>query len=139
MSFLLKEELKTVATAEMVTIITNSDDIIITEIIEESIDLMRSYLHQNYDTEALFAAVDDAREKIVVKYLKDIVIYEIYCRRTRQINELAKQRYDEAMLWLERVAKGEINPGLPTRIDPDTGAEETFMKTGGRKTYDNHW
>lgn len=139
MSFILKEELNTVATAEMVTIITNSDDTIITEIIDESIDLMRSYLHQNYDTEAIFTAVDADRSKIIVKYLKDIVIYEIYSRRTRQINELAKQRYDEAMLWLERVAKGDINPGLPTLTDPDTGTDETFLKTGSRKTYRNHW
>lgn len=139
MSFLTKEELKTVATAEIVNIIVNSDDTIITEIIDESIDLMRSYLHQNFDTEVIFAAVDVERPKIIVKYLKDIVIYEIYCRRTQRINELAKERYDEAMLWLEKVAKGLINPGLPTRIDPETGTDETFLKTGGRKTYGNHW
>lgn len=139
MSFLNKEELQTVATAEIVNIIVNSDDTIIEEIIDESIDLMRSYLHQNYDTDTLFDQTGDDRSKIIVKYLKDIVIYEIYSRRTRQMNELAKQRYDEAIMWLDKITKGEINPGLPPRIDPDTGTGGTFMKTGSRRTYDNHW
>ena len=139
MSFLNKEELKTVATAEIVNIIVNSDNTIVAQIIEESIDLMKGYLHQNFDTQEIFEAQNDERSLTVLKYLKDIVIYEIYSRRSRQINTLVKERYDEAMLWLDKVAKGTINPGLPTRIDPNTGSSETFMKTGGRKTYKNHW
>jgi len=142
--FLDKEELKTVTTEEIVNKIINSDNSIVTDIIDESIDLMSTYLYQYYDTEAIFSKEDDERNKTILKHLKGIVVHEIYTRRTKSFNEVAKARYDEAMLWLEKVSKGEIKPPLPVRqIDtngdgiPDTAIE--FIKSGSRKNYKNHW
>ena len=42
--YLTKEELKTVATKEVIDLITQGDEQIVTEIIAESIDLIASYL-----------------------------------------------------------------------------------------------
>lgn len=144
MAFLTKTELKTVGTAEVINIITNNDDAITTEIIAESIDLMKSYLFRYYDTEAIFSKTDGERSKVILKYLKDIVIHEIYIRRTKQMNEVAKMRYDEAMIWLEKTSKGEIEPDLPKKqVDSDgdgqPDAAESFLKLGSRRTYKNHW
>ncbi|MDO5608266.1 MAG: DUF1320 family protein [Capnocytophaga sp.] len=142
--FLKPEELKTVATREVIDLITNSDTSIVTEIIAESTGLMASYLFKYYDTHIIFTQEDDRRSKIVLKYLKDIVIHEIYIRRTKTINEVAKLRYDEALLWLEKLAKGDIEADLPKRLTDTNGDgipdEPTpFMKLGSRKTYKNHW
>lgn len=137
MAFLTQDELKTVATAEVVNLITRGDEAIVTQIIVESIDLVKTYLFMHFDTNAIFTAVDDARSQVILKYLKDIVIHEIYIRRTKQVNEAAKLRYDEAMLWLEKVAKGIIQPDLPLKIVDGEGVP--FMKLGSRKTYKNHW
>ncbi len=144
MPFLTEQELKTVATSEVVNLITNNDDEIVSEIIEESIDLMKSYLFRYYDTESIFEKQGEERPKILVKYLKDIVIHEIYIRRTKRMNEVAKLRYDEALLWLEKVSGGKIDvnlPPKPTDTDGDGEADghSTFMKLGSRKTYKNHW
>ena len=140
--YLTKEELKTVATKEVIDLITQGDEQIVTEIIAESIDLIASYLYKYYDTEAIFDKEGDERSKILLKYLKDIVIHEIYIRRTKNLNQVAKLRYDEAILWLEKI--GEIEVALPKRLrdtdgdgNPDTPTP--FMKLGGRKTYKNHW
>ena len=142
--FLTKEELKTVATDEIINKIINNDDSIVTDIIAESIDVMSTYLFQYFDTEAIFAKVASERNLTILKHLKGIVIYEIYTRRTKGTNEVAKSRYDEAMLWLEKVSEGKIKPPLPIRVldtnadgTPDTTA--TFMKLGSRKTYANHF
>ena len=142
--YLTKEELKTVATKEVIDLIVQFDDGIVEEIIAESIDLMASYLYKYYNTEAIFAKEGNERSKVLLKYLKDIVIHEIYIRRTKTLNQVAKLRYDEAMLWLEKVLKGEIEIDLPKRLKdtngdgvPDTSTP--FMKLGGRKTYRNHW
>lgn len=144
MAFLTEPELKTVATAEIINIITQNKDEIVTTIIEESISLMSSYLFKYYDTAAIFSKTAEDRSKVVIKYLKDIVIHEVYVRRTRQMNEVAKNRYDEAMLWLEKVGKGEIEPDLPRKLidtngdgEPDT--ERPFLKLGSRKNYKNYW
>ena len=120
--YLTKDELKTVATKEVIDLITQGDEQIVTEIIAESIDLMASYLYKYYDTEAIFAKEGDERSKILLKYLKDIVIHEIYIRRSKTLNQVAKLRYDEAMLWLEKIAKGEIEVALPTTRRPPPSA-----------------
>ena len=140
--FLSKEELKTVATDEIINKIINGDESIVTDIIEESIDVISTYLYQYFNTEAIFAKEDNERNKTILKHLKGIVIHEIYTRRTKTMNEVAKDRYDEAMLWLEKVSEGKIKPPLPIRaIDtdgdgtPDTPA--TFLKLGSRKNYEN--
>lgn len=141
--FLEKSELKTVATDEIINKIINNDDAIVTNIIEESIDLMSGYLFQYFDTEVIFSKTENDRNKTVLKHLKGIVIHEIYTRRTKAFNEVAKARYDEAMLWLEKVSEGKIKPPLPVRqVDTDgdgvADGAATFMKLGSRKNYQNH-
>jgi len=142
--FLNKSELESVALPQVIDLITGTNDTIVETIIIESIDVMSSYLYKFYDTEAIFSDEGVERSPIILKYLKDIVIHEVYIIRTKRINEVANMRYDEAMLWLEKMAKGDIEANLPRReVDtdgdgiPDT--ESTFMKLGGRKTYNNHW
>lgn len=142
--FLEKPELKTVATDEIINKIINNDDSIVTDIIDESIDVVATYLHQYYDTEVIFSKTGNDRNKTVLKHLKGIVIYEIYIRRTKIINEVAKSRYDEAMLWLEKVSEGKIKPPLPIRnIDTDedgtADSPATFLKLGSNKKYQNHF
>lgn len=142
--FLEKAELKTVGLDEIINRIINSDDSIVEEIIAESIDVMKGYLFQYFDTETIFNATDNDRNLTVVKHLKGIVLFEIYCRRTKQLNEVAKLRYDEAMLWLEKVSTGKIKPDLPIKnIDTDgdgtPDSPSTFMKLGSRKNYTNGW
>lgn len=142
--FLEKAELKTVATDEIINKIINHDDSIVDDIILESIDVMASYLHQYFNTEAIFSKTGNERNKTIIKHLKGIVIYEIYTRRTKIINEVAKSRYDEAMLWLEKVSEGKIQPPLPIREldtngDGTPDAPSSFLKLGSRKAYNNHW
>lgn len=113
MAFLVKDELKTVADISIIDIITNLDDSIVYQIIAESISLMTTYLKPRYNTDIVFAAIEVERHLTVLKYLKDIVIYEIYIRYTRKMNEVALKRYEEAMRWLEKVNAGEFAADLP--------------------------
>lgn len=144
MAFLTKEELKTVVTKEVIDLITNTDDSIVDEIIAESIAIMESFLFRYFDTKLIFLSEGNARSRVVVKFLKDITIYEIYQRRTRTMNEVAQNRYNEAMNWLDQIAKGNISPDLPIRkidIDGDGLPDEpnNWMKLGSRKNKRNHW
>jgi phage gp36-like protein len=144
MSFLAKDELKTKVPISIVNIITNSDDNTVDTIIEENIDIVRGYLYQYYDTEAIFSATGADRSKAVLKHLKAIVVHEIYTSRSKEMNETAKNANDDALTWLEQVAKGIIKPDLPKRKVDTNGdgvadSDATFMKLGGRKAYKNHW
>jgi phage gp36-like protein len=142
--FLEKSELKTVSTDEIIDRIINNDSTIVNDIIEESIDVVKGYLFEYFDTTAIFLATGNNRSKTVLKHLKSIVRYELYARRSKVMNEVAKLSYDEAILWLEKVASGKIKPDLPIKVNdtngdgtPDTPA--TFMKLGSRKKYQNNW
>jgi phage gp36-like protein len=142
--FLEKSELKTVGVDEIINRIINNDDTIVEDIIAESIDVMSGYLFQYFDTEAIFNATNSDRNLTVLKHLKGIVLFEIYTRRTKTLNDVAKLRYDEAMLWLEKVSKGTIKPNLPPKlIDTDGNgtpdSQSPFMKLGSRKNYQNGW
>ncbi|MDV6170222.1 phage protein Gp36 family protein [Flavobacterium sp. DG1-102-2] len=144
MAFLEKEELRTVATMEIVNLITNNNDTIVTEVIDESIDVMSGYLFQYFDTDVIFSRTGDDRNKTVLKHLKNIVMFEVSIRRKCPISKYIEDGKNEALLWLEKVSEGKIKPPLPIRMTdsngdgtPDTPA--TFMKTGSNKKYSNHW
>ncbi|MEO2064481.1 MAG: phage protein Gp36 family protein [Christiangramia sp.] len=142
--FLTTDELKTVSTVAVVNLITNNQTEIVDEVIEENIDLMKSYLFKYYDTEAIFAAAGDERSKIVLKHLKTLVIFDLYQIRRKDITPEMEMKWDRAMEWLTKISKGDIEADLPRKqVDTDgdgtPDANSTFMKLGSRKNYKNHW
>lgn len=128
MAFLTKAELKTVADVTLVDKITNTDDTIVTAIIDESISIMTTYLKPRYDTDTIFAQTGSNRHLTVLKYLKDIVVFEIYIRYTRgkEANEVAMLRYQQAMKWLEDVNTGKLNADLPLPEPTDPATISTI-------------
>ena len=134
MAFLIKAELKTVATIPLINKLTDADDDIITDIINESISLIRGKLSKFYDVETIFNATGSDRNLTVLKYLKDIVIYEIYERCTRDQNLVAKRRRDEAMTEIDKLNTGDyFDRTLPAR--PST--EKTGSDTVGEMRFGN--
>lgn len=140
MSFLLKSELKTKSLTEVVDIITRYDDETVTEIIDQEIDVFKGYL-KRFDTEVIFSAEGSERSKTVLKHLKACVVFEIFCIRSHQYNEVVKLAHDEAMNWLEKVSTGKIDTNLPLpEADEGNGnAVDGFYKLGSRKSYQNGW
>ena len=118
-AFLTKEELKSVAPLQTIQAISSSDDEIITILIDENAALIASYLQGRYDTEAIFATENKARSVLIVKYLKDLVIYDLYTRQGQgHVGESIELRYKEAMQWLKKVSLGELSPpDLPIKTD----------------------
>ncbi|MCL2290838.1 MAG: DUF1320 domain-containing protein [Bacteroidetes bacterium] len=136
--FLQKEELKTVSTEEIINKIIGGDDDIVTNIINESIALMKGYMSRFYDVEEIFSREGAERHLATLKRLKDIVIYEIYERHTRNQNAVAARRYNEAMNWLEKLSTGELgDKTLPPvkKIEPISQSGES--RFGGNRKYES--
>lgn len=137
MAFINKNELKSVAVPAVVEKAINSDDEVVDIIIDETEDVMRSYLSGRFDVEAIFSAEDVDRSGVVVKHFKKIVIDEIYKRKTGGLNDVTQLGYDEAMTWLTDVANGKIEAGdLPTKETEDATGDG-FIKYGGNTRYDS--
>ena len=141
-TFLVQSELTTVSTAELINKLTGSDATIVPNIIDESISIMSGKLSKYYDIDAIFSATGDTRHKTILKWLKDITIYEIYERHTREQNSVAKRRRDEAMAELEKLNTGEnYDRTLPPR---DSSAEKTATQSddirfGGDFRYNSNY
>ena len=144
MAFLVKDELKTKATIDIIDLITSNNDSIVEDVISESIDVMSGYLYQYFDTDAIFSKLGPERNLTILKHLKGIVVFEVSIRRKCPISKYIEDAKNEALLWLEKVSEGKIKPPLPPKLTdtngdgtPDTPA--TFIKLGSRKTYQNHF
>ena len=137
MAFIITAELKTVGVPEVVQKAINEQDDIVLDIIDETEDVMRSYLSGRFDVDAIFSAVAGNRSGVVVKHFKKVVIDEIYKRKTNGLNEVTQLGYDEAMTWLTDVANGKIAAGdLPPKEDEPV-AGDGFIKYGGNTRYDS--
>jgi phage gp36-like protein len=142
MAFLNKDELKTVSTMQVIDMITAQDDSIVDDIIDESISLIKGYLSRYYDVEQIFSQEGELRHKYVLKVLKDIVIYEVYERHTREQNAVAQRRYQEAMNWLEKLNTGEFSDltlPIPTDDNTDVSGESGDVRFGGNKQYQSNY
>ncbi|MDD2965438.1 MAG: DUF1320 family protein [Bacteroidales bacterium] len=135
--FLEKAELKTVADIALVDLITGLDDVIITDIISQSTDLMKSYMGEYYAVDTIFAAEGDSRNLTVLKYLKDIVIYEINTRYA-QFNEVLRVKYEDVMRWLENLNTGKFTAGglpLKTGVDAPEGQADFTIRYNSQPKY----
>jgi phage gp36-like protein len=140
MAFLIKDELKTKCTTEIINLITNSNDTTVTSIIDENIDMMKSYLFKQYDTDSIFNAAGTARSKVVMKHLKNLVICDVFEIRQKPWTEAQEKKYDEAMRWLELMSKGTIEAEqVDTDGDGTADTANSFMKVGSNKKYRNHF
>ena len=138
MAFISKNELKSAALIPVVNKAINDDDDVVDIIVDETEDVMRSYLSGRFDVDAIFSATDTDRNGVVVKHFKKIVVNEIYKRKTGEINDVTQTDYDEAMTWLEGVSSGKIDAGnLPVVTNETTG--DGFIKFGGNTRYDSNF
>lgn len=143
MSFITKQDLKTITTVEIIDLITNNDDDIVDEIIKEDIGIMKTFLGSYYDMDEVFSKTGEERNRTVLKYLKAIIAHDLPKRRKKPVPKDADSDYQEAMNWLEKIASGEWKADLPPKkvdLDGDGIPDNVpFLKLGSRKSYQNGW
>lgn len=137
--FLEYNELKTTAPLDIINLIMDDSQDDVNTIIEESIDVIKAYISSSYDADWLFSLRGDQREKTLVKTLKNITVYEIYCRRSNVLNEVIERRYNDSMRFLEHVSQGKITPTgweKPPEDDNEENDEDSpFLFTTGKTRY----
>ena len=80
----------------------------------EAIEEISGYLRPVYDTAAIVAATGNDRNRLIVMYTADIVLYHLTASQPQKMgSEIRKERYERAIKWLEGVQAGKIVPDLP--------------------------
>ncbi len=136
--FLNIEELKSVIYDYQLSEIVEDDITIVEMAIQAAIEEVASYLRSRYDTDKTFAAEGDERNPLILETTKDVTLWKIIRLSNPDItHERVKDRYDRAIDWLDKVARGLISPILPTVRD-DSGEDTTPIKYGSipRQQYD---
>lgn len=112
--FIEREDYKVVIGDSALKALSQADPDNVANAETEAIEEVAGYLRPVYDTDAIFSAVGDQRNKLLVMYTVDIVLYHLSASMPgRFASEIRKPRYDRAIRWLEGIQSGRIVPTLP--------------------------
>jgi len=133
--FIKADELKTVIFDYQLQQIVGSDTTIVLTAIDAAVQEAKSYLAVGYDCETIFSAKGDNRNSLIVELIKDIALFKIVRLANVDIAyEKAKERYDRAIEYLDRVASGKLAPNLPLKTNAK-GAPQTRFRSGSIRKF----
>ncbi|MDR2361582.1 MAG: DUF1320 domain-containing protein [Prevotellaceae bacterium] len=137
--YITTDELKTALYSYQASEITEADDDILLMNIAAAEAEVRSYLAALYDVNAIFAATGTDRNPLLMELTKNIAVwYIVRLSNVDLIYQHAKERYDAAIEWLNRVADGKLSPELPAApvADDPTGSGVSWGSSGTRNNND---
>lgn len=126
--FIHEDDYKVVIGDSAFKAISQADPQLVANAETEAIEEMSGYLRPVYDPDEIFSARGNGRNRLVVMYVVDIVLYHLSAALPQKMGtEVRKERYDRAITWLEGVQAGRIVPGLP--LMEDTGGNGAVVGT----------
>lgn len=118
--YITPEELKTHAYDEEIKQIIREDETIALACLDMAQEFAESKLSKHYDTDKIFSKTGTDRSPLLVKFIKDIAIWELIGLANPSIDyEDKKFRYQEAVSWLTAVYKG-MAANFPVKEDSQT-------------------
>ncbi len=118
--FIDNEDYKVVIGDAALKVVSQSSPENIANAEAEAIEEISGYLRPVYDTGAIFSATGNDRNRLIVMYTADIVLYHLTASQPQKMgSEIRKERYERAVKWLEGVQAGRIVPDLPLTVSDD--------------------
>ena len=149
--FLAKEDLKNNIYSYQVEQITEGDESILLQALDTAEQEVKSYFYTNdkkeyldgrprYDAEAIFAKRGEERNALVVNLCLSVAKwYIVDLCNADIIYDHAKERYDRAIEYLKRLAKGEVNiSSLPILPRTEETEKQITPFVYGSRTKFNH-
>ncbi len=125
--FIQAQELKSVIYNHQLQQIVDGDDTIVEMGISAAEQETKSYLSVTYDCDRIFSATGTDRNALIIELVKDIALYKIIrLANVDIIYEHAKERYDRAIEYLDRVASGKLAPNLPLKTSENGTTQTRF-------------
>jgi phage gp36-like protein len=123
MNFLTNQDLYAVITPDALSEISAASATSLETAEEFAKSQVETYINTKYDTNAVFAATSTARHKTIVMCMVDLCLYHLHSGLAgRNIPELRRMRYEDAIKTLRDINKGTLAPkGLP---QPDDDADD---------------
>lgn len=124
--FLNDADYRVVCDAHDLDVLTQSDTSIRQKAERVAMEEVASYLRPRYDTEKAFTAVGDDRNMMLVQVVANVALYYMAHWLPQSLALDARfALYEKAIDWLNRVAKGNVMPNLPTYTGSDGSTDIT--------------
>ncbi len=118
MIFLNDNDLKPFIQNSILQSVIEQDTAVLGQVERIVIEHISSYLQTRYDAAAVFAKTAQDRNPVIVMYAVDMLLYHIHSRLTpNQIPEIREVRYENAVEWLNSIAKGKLSANLPEKTE----------------------
>jgi hypothetical protein len=137
-TFITQDDYKGAINIEILNAITRNDANTLADAESRAIEEIKGYLSSRYKVDEIFAATGSQRNKVVLGYAIDVVLYHIHCiHNPAKMPEIRVINYDNTIKNLEKISKGMINPqGLPILTPQNEKGQLLF---GGNKKNSNHY
>lgn len=103
---------------------------------------IRSRLAVRYQVDTIFSQSGASRNSEIIMYYIDMVLYHLHSRiNPGQIPEMRKERYADALDWLNKVSSGDYLPDLPKVGDADGDGvdDKNVVQWGGKSPRDPYF
>lgn len=126
--FISKEDYKVVIGDAAFKVVSQASAVNVENAEAEAVEEISSYLRPVYDTDAIFSAEGEKRNRLIVMYTADIALYHLVASQPQRMGiEIRKERYDHAIKWLKGVQAGDLISDLPrAHFSEDTSFGTSF-------------
>lgn len=116
--------------------ITRGDDTLINQAISAAVSEARTYLHDSYEVDTIFAAAGAARHALLLGLVADMAVYLLVARvQAGQDVDDRRARYDRAVAWLKAAQKSDTYSDLPRREE----TAQNHISTGSLPKRNNRY
>ena len=138
--FITEEDYRVVIGENALKVVSQASQEIRDNAEQEACEEIAGYIRPKYDTEAVFSAEGENRNRLVVMYTADIALYHMIAAMPQKMgSEIRKERYERAIKWLEGVQAGKIIPDLPLATDEDGTPTGDLLIFGSQKQLRHNW
>ena len=118
-SIALRQEIKN-------TLLEGYSDVKLFTAEDMAIAQVKSYIGGRYDVKDIFIKRGDKRNSFIIMMVIDCAVYHLY-RGEHYTNEEVKQRYNDAITWMEKVGDGRIKADLPLLKNDEGNLKSEFI------------
>ena len=132
MSFISAADYKAQIKDANLTRMIEGDEAILSEAEATAQAVVKDSLFSRYDTDAIFAAIGDNRNRQIVRWCCVLTLYYLYERLPANIMpERVRDNYTEVMGFLKEIEDGKKPMNIPQKTNSETGATITKFRYGG--------
>ena len=140
MSFIIDTDYTTLITTEDLEVVQQATEQNRLNAEIAAIEYFSGYIRSRYNVESLFAQEDDERDRNLLVFILDQVLYTLHSSLPGNlIPDIRMQRKEELDKWLLQIQNGKFQPKWPTLDDEDETDLGNPIKFGGNKKMGSGW